>query len=373
MQKRKLFAVIALTLFSIVLISWGVTGHRTIAKIAENHLTPKAKAAVQELLGNESMADVAPWADEVRSSPEYRLTAPWHFLNLPLGLSYPEFQKKVEGMSESNVYSALHQCEQELTDKNTTRAQKIVALKFVIHLVGDLHQPMHISRAEDKGGNTIQLNYEGNGTNLHSLWDTYLLEHTGRSYEQLAQGYDHVSPQQIQQWQSDPLIKWIWESYEISSKLYAEVDAMKDRSVGDAYYKSHIAIIGGRIQQGGIRLAGVLNEIFKNGLVGDSPAVAAPAGASDKSAGTNGKVTRFCDKVYSTKQMENSGMVFLNLGGEYPNQKLSVVIRRKDAHKFSFAPEMAFKDKTICVTGVITNYNGKPEIVVTEPDQIKIQ
>ena len=366
MNKRKLVFP-SLLLVSVFILSWGVTGHRTIGKIAENHLTAKAKAAVQELLGGASMADVSTWADEVRSSPEYRSTGPWHFLNLPLGLTYPEFSKQVEGMSEANVYSALQKCEQELTDKGTTREQKVIALKFVIHLIGDLHQPMHVSRAEDKGGNTIQLNYEGKGLNLHSLWDTYLLEHQGLSYEQLAEKYSPVSPQQIQQWQSAPLMKWIWESYEISSKLYAEVDAMKGRSIGDDYYKAHIAVIGTRIQQAGIRLAGVLNEIFKNGLVGDSPAVASTATAAHPD-----KLTTICDKVYSTKKLE-SGMVFLNLGGDYPNQKLSVVIRKNDASKFSFSPETAFKDKTICVTGLLGEYNGKPEIVVTEPDQIRIQ
>ncbi|MES1249231.1 MAG: S1/P1 nuclease, partial [Chitinophaga rupis] len=176
-----------------------------------------------------------------------------------------------------------------------------------------------------------------------------------------------TTPQQIKQWQSDPLMKWIWESYEISSKLYAEVDAMKSRSIDDAYYKAHIAIIGTRIQQAGIRLAGVLNELFKNGLVGDAAPLASAATPANPD-----KQTTVCDKVYSTKKLE-SGMVFLNLGGDYPNQKLSVVIRKKDVGKFSFSPEMAFKDKTICVTGLLGEYNGKAEIVVSEPNQIRIQ
>lgn len=371
MNKKKLLFFPSILLLSVFIISWGVTGHKTIGKIAENHLSPKARAAVHELLGNASMADVSTWADEVRQQPEYRATGNWHFLNLPLGLSYPAFQKQVEGMPQANVYSALQQCQHELTDKGTTRAQKIEALKFIIHFVGDLHQPMHVSRAEDKGGNTIQLNYEGKGLNLHSLWDTYLLEHQGLSYEQLAEKYDHITPQQIKQWQSDPLIKWIWESYEISSKLYAEVDAMKGRSIDDAYYQAHIAIIGERIQQAGIRLAGVLNDIFKNGPAGDSPAASATVvnkGPEEKSE--SGSI---CDKVYSTKLLEGSGMVFLNLGGEYPNQKMTIVIKGKDREKFKVSPEIAFKGKTICVTGTVTNYNGKPEVVVTDPEQIKVQ
>ena len=373
MNKRKLFVIPVLPLICLFLLSWGVTGHRTIGKIAENHLTSKAKAAVQALLGNQSLADVATWADEVRSLPEYKKTGSWHFLNLPLGLSYAEFQKQVNGMREDNVYNALEKCEQELVDKNTTRVQKTEALKFVVHFVGDLHQPMHISRAEDKGGNTIQLNYEGKGLNLHSLWDTYLLEHQGLSYEQLAEKYDHITPRQIKQWQGDPLMKWIWESYEISSQLYAEIDRLNGRSIDDAYYQAHIGVIGERIQKAGIRLAGVLNDLFKNGLVSDAAAGSQPAPATTARAAADGKTSTICEKVYSTKFMDGSQMTFVNLGGEYPHQKLSVVIKGKDRSKFPVAPELAYKDKTICVTGVVSDYNGKPEIVVTDPEQIKVQ
>ncbi|HWK05818.1 MAG TPA: S1/P1 nuclease [Puia sp.] len=316
MNKRKTFVIPVLPLICLFLLSWGVTGHRTIGKIAENHLSAKAKAAVQELLGDQSLADVSTWADEVRSQPEYKRTAPWHFLNLPLGLSYMEFEQQVKGMTGENVYSALQTNEQVLLDKGTTRTQKTEALKFIVHFVGDLHQPMHISRAEDKGGNTIQLNYEGKGVNLHSLWDTYLLEHQGLSYEQLAEKYDRVSARQIKQWQSDPLIKWMWESYEISSQLYAEVDRMNSRSIDEAYYQAHIATIGERIQKAGIRLAGMLNELFKNGLVADAPADTAKPVPADTTKAADNKSTTVCEKVYSTRLMDRSQMVFLNLGGE---------------------------------------------------------
>lgn len=263
MKKYSYLLSFTFVIVSLILVSWGKTGHRTIGQLAGSHLTPKAQAAVKDLLGNESLADVSSWADEVRGQEAYKKTGSWHFLNLPLGLSYPEFQKAVTAMTEDNVYSALLKVESTLKDPNATKESKAEALKFVVHFVGDLHQPMHISRAEDKGGNTIQLNYEDKGTNLHSLWDTKLLEHQGLTYEQLATKYDNVPAKQIKQWQSDPLMKWVWESYEISSQLYAEVDAMNSRTIGDAYYQKHLPQIEVRIQQAGIRLAGVLNEIYK--------------------------------------------------------------------------------------------------------------
>jgi len=378
MNKRTLPLLTALLGISVFLISWGVTGHRTIGRIAENHLSPKARAAVYALLGSASLADVSTWADEVRNQPEYRHTASWHFLNLPLGLNYAKFEKQVKGLDAENVYSALLNQEHILADKATSKEQKTDALKFIVHFVGDLHQPMHVSRAEDKGGNTIQLNYEGQGTNLHSLWDTKLLEHQGLTYEQLAEKYDHASPAQIRQWQSDPLMKWIWESYEISSKLYAEIDAMSNRSIDDNYYQAHISIIQERIGQAGIRLAGLLNQIFANGLQessGISPS-SSPAGATPSmtaapaktidihdAAGHMNEEVNICARIYGYKAL--GSMTLVNLGAAYPDQLLTIVLRgeAKDAYT-------VVDGQTVCVTGRIGDYKGKPEIVVTDPRQI---
>jgi hypothetical protein len=180
-----------------------VAGHRTIGRIAENNLTPKAKAAVQQLLGNETLSGVSTWADEVRNQPEYKQTASWHYLNLPLGLDYDDFTVKVSGMSKANVYSALLDAEHTLINPSIPKNKKIDALKFVVHLVGDMHQPMHVSRSEDKSGNTIQLNYNGEGTNLHSLWDSGMLNTQGISYEQMASKFQPTAIQ-IKTWQKDP-------------------------------------------------------------------------------------------------------------------------------------------------------------------------
>jgi hypothetical protein len=379
-MNRKIVKAVGL-LISIALLSWGVVGHRAIGKIAENHLSPKARAAVQELLGGQSLADVATWADEVRPTPEYRHTGGWHFLNLPLGLNYADFEKQVKEKSEENVYSAVLKQEEIINDKTTTREAKVEALKFIVHFVGDLHQPMHISRAEDKGGNTIQLNYEGQGTNLHSVWDSKLIEHGGLTYEQLAEKYDHVSVAQIKQWQSDPIMKWIWESYEISSKLYAEVDAMKSRSIDDSYYQAHIGIIQDRIEKAGIRLAGLLNEVFKNGLAASAP------GGSPAAAGTSGGAVtesapaktidiqdagkhidenvNVCGKVFGSKDL--GSMVLVNLGAAYPDQLLTMVLR--GAAK---SAAQGLDGKTVCLTGKVILYKDKPEIIVTDTAMVKV-
>lgn len=262
MKLRAIFPLLTLFL-SIFLLSWGYTGHRTIGLIAENHLNPKAKLAIKNLLGDTTIADACTWADDVRREPQFRKTGDWHFLNLPLGLNFESFKKYIDTTSKENIYSALLQSQQSLINPKSTKQQQIYALKFIMHFVGDLHQPMHISRAEDKGGNTIQLNYEGKGTNLHSLWDTKMLERQGLTFTQLAAKYSNVPAGLIKQWQKDTLIQWIWESYQISSTLYAEVDAMGKRTIGgDEYDQKHLPIVEKRIQQAGIRLAGVLNKIY---------------------------------------------------------------------------------------------------------------
>lgn len=262
MKLKSFFPILAICL-TLILVSWGYTGHRTIGLITENHLTPSAKTAIRELLGDTSIAEACTWADDARREPQYANTANWHFLNLPLGLNYTDFKKYIDTLKTENVYSALINAEKELTDKNTTKQQKVHALKFMMHFVGDLHQPMHISREEDKGGSTIQVNYNDKGTNLHSLWDTRMLEKEGLSFTQLAAKFDTISEVDIKKWQSEPILNWMWESYQISTELYAEIEQMNKKVIDDTYYQKHMPTVQLRMQQAAIRLAGLLNKIYK--------------------------------------------------------------------------------------------------------------
>lgn len=362
-MKKLLFVVFA-SLCSIALVSWGVVGHRTIGKIAENHLTPNARQAIRQYLGNEFLAEASTFADEIRSKEEYKYTAPWHYIDLPAGYDFGQFSNVVIHMKEDNAYSALKKCENDLRDPSKSTDEKVFALKFIVHLVGDIHQPMHVSRAEDKGGNTIKVTFNGQPANLHSLWDSRLIEHQGLDYEQLAARYDHATPAQIKQWQGDDVLKWLYESYQISEQLYA--DAKNNPDFDEAYYQAHLPIIQQRVEQAGIRLAGVLNGIFNTAVTVTAP----PVKNTTLKAGE--KVT-ICEKVFSTKFFDGSQMTLLNLGAEYPNQKLTIMIKGEDRGKFKVAPESAFKNKNVCVTGVVVDYKGKPEIVVTDPDQIVLK
>ena len=370
MRKYYLFTFILFIAFT--LLSWGVIGHRAIGKIAENHLSVEAKTAVKEILGDQSLSDVSTYADEIRSKPEFKKTGPWHYINLPLGLTQVQFNLMVSAIAQDNVYSALLQCEQDLQRKTTTKEQKAFALKFIVHLVGDLHQPMHVSREEDKGGNTIQLNFSGQGSNLHRVWDSGLIEKQGMTYEQLAASNDKATPAEIKKWQEEPVLDWLYESYQVSSQLYHEVDSMKSHTIGDKYYNEHIAIVGERIEKSGIRLAGVLNTIFSGKAINEGIALKTTTFVLPAALLPDSMIT-VCDKVFSGKYFEKSDLTLLNMGAEYPDQTMSIVIKGADRSKFKIAPETAFANKSVCVTGKQIMYKGKKEIIVTDTSQIKIK
>ncbi|GAB2965571.1 S1/P1 nuclease [Hymenobacter coalescens] len=238
--------------------AWGHEGHRTIALIAEKHLSRKAAAQVKELLASESLADVASWADEVRSKPEYKHTGPWHFVNLPLGMGFADFHQQLKAKTEPNAYQALQDNVKLLADKKQPREKRLEALKFVVHLVGDIHEPMHVSRAEDKGGNDIQLQFQGQGTNLHRMWDSGLIKAQGLSDQQMAEAYAQPDKMLVQQWGRAGSEQWLFESYLMSTKQYAV--APNGSTLDEQYYQTYIGEVRLRLQQGGIRLAEVLNK-----------------------------------------------------------------------------------------------------------------
>jgi len=375
---RKQVLSVALIAISAALVSWGYKGHRAVATIAQKHLTANTAYAVSAYLKGESMADVSTWADEHRNPT----TGKWHFLNLPLGLNHQQFVDFVNQQSNDNVYGAILKEETILKDKASTPDQLNNALKYLIHLVGDAHQPMHISRAEDKGGNTIQVRFDNAGTNLHSLWDSKLIDHEGLSEEQIAKQYDWANEAQIKKWQDSSPMEWLWESYQISSELYADIKP--GQQIDEAYYKKYIQTIHLRIDQAGIRLAGELNRLLKDAKSGVAPvsSVKKVAASSNKKIDvTQDSVAPMIElkdvkdflqknvavsgKVYSVKDI--GSMVLVNLGAAYPNQLLTVVLKG-DAKQLAGQ----IKDKTITVLGKVIDFKGKPEIVVTDKESITI-
>jgi len=260
MMKNILRSAIAVLLV-IVLVSWGYEGHRAVAEIGENHLTPTAKQAVKKLLLGGTMADAANFADDIRSTDQYRFTAPFHYLNVPLGYDFAQFSTYVKNNPMPNIYNAMVACIKDLQDPNKTSMQKTFDLKLLIHFIGDAHQPMHVSREEDKGGNKIIVRYFGQNTDLHGLWDEGMFYQKKLVAKDIVAMCNDATPEQIKKWQSDDVMVWLWESYQVTTILYQE--AASDPNFNEKYYQDHLPILKNRIEKAGIRLAGVLNDIYR--------------------------------------------------------------------------------------------------------------
>lgn len=235
--------------------AWGFEGHRMIAGLAEQQLTPAAHAEVQRLLALEpgaTMSSVATWADEIRSPVSGR----WHYVNFPKGdCNYEPPRDCPDGAC---VIEAL-KTQTALLGSKAGDAERLVALKFVIHLVGDVHQPLHAGYGEDKGGNTVQMQAFGRGTNLHSLWDTGLLmNHEGGVPALRAE----LAPQLqgVAKPEAVDAAAWALESCHIveSKDFYPD-----SRQVGVEYRDAHEAVLEERLKLAAHRLAAVLNNTLR--------------------------------------------------------------------------------------------------------------
>ncbi|MBT2557652.1 S1/P1 nuclease [Hymenobacter sp. ISL-91] len=260
-MRKFLLPLLLLLLSPLHLWAWGADGHRAIALIAEHHLKRSARQQVQQLLGTENMALVSTWPDEIRYYPEGKETGPWHYVNSPSGLDHAQYLTELRTNVGPNAYTALQTQMAIMADKSKTTAQRRDALKYVIHIVGDIHQPLHTGHAEDKGGNDVKLKFRGRDTNLHGLWDSGLLDYQGLTYTEMAQQYNSgISRSDVRRMQAAEPAEWLWESYQASELLYPLTP--NGTEVKYDYYPAHSMLMRQRIQEAGVRLAGVLNNML---------------------------------------------------------------------------------------------------------------
>jgi len=235
---------------------WGNEGHRVVAEVALAHLTPKAKAEVDTLLAGETrrtLPDVASWADEVRG--DQRNTAAWHFINFRTGCHYVPAQDCPNG---NCVVAAIERYAVVLGNRTEPPSNRTDALKWLTHLTGDIHQPLHVSDKSDKGGNTYQVQFDGRGTNLHHVWDTDLVRSIDSSDRFLASRLapDAGAPIRF----SDPSqfapARWAEEGCQKvnSANLYPQ-----GHTIDSAYVAANRALVEHQLQISGERLAAILN------------------------------------------------------------------------------------------------------------------
>jgi len=238
------------------ILDWGPTGHRTTGVIAENYLTKKAKKHIEHLLNGQSLAFVSTFGDDIKSDSKYNKFYTWHYINFPFYTKYEDSDKNPKG----DIVSGIDYCIDVLKNKNSSMEDQVFYLKLLVHLIGDMHQPLHVGRAEDKGGNDIQVRWFNKGTNLHRLWDSDMIEHYNMSYTELAANTEKLNKHQVKLIQEGSVLDWTYETQKLAIKTYNSVKI--GEKLGYRYAYDHFSTVRSQLQKAGIRLAKVLNDIY---------------------------------------------------------------------------------------------------------------
>lgn len=254
-MKRAQTLLFALLLTSSTAASaWGPNGHRIVGRIAENHLTEEAARAVDCLIGPETLAQVSTWPDDIRSDPSWTKATPWHFISVDDNETVETTERNPAG----DVLEAMQRFEAVLRDPQADPQAKREALKFLVHFVGDVHQPLHVGRRADRGGNSVEVMFFAEKTNLHSVWDSGLIENEKLSFSEFVSFIDHPTLEEIKTWQGSTYTDWVVESKGFRERVYK----VGDGKLSFQYVYDNIPLVKRRLLQAGVRLAGVLNAVF---------------------------------------------------------------------------------------------------------------
>ncbi len=242
--------------------AWGRNGHRAAARLAESRLTPEARAIIRDLLEpGESLADASTWADEnSRSIPG---SGAWHYVNVPL---------TAKGYSSRDcrggncVVAKIAEFRTILADPTAPKARRRMALRYVVHLVEDVHQPLHVGDRRDRGGNALQVQFfRDENTNLHQVWDSGLLRQGFRNERQVTDAlFDLAREPEAQGWLKGGVEDWANESLEAARQAYAipgsRNQLQSGARLGREYQDANLPVAVERLAKAGMRLSEVLNH-----------------------------------------------------------------------------------------------------------------
>ncbi len=262
-RRIKKLAILALFVYlPFSSMAWGLLGHRIVGQIADAYLTKHTRKEIAKILGTESVAMAANWADFIKSDPSMSYLSPWHYCDIKGGLTQSEFMAELDKDTAVDAYTKINFMVKELKNKDLDQDKKAMYLKLLIHIVGDVHQPLHVGRPEDQGGNKIKVMWFDVSYNLHSVWDDQLIGYQKLSYTEYATAINHTTEAQRREWQQQPLSAWLWESYQLAEKIYADIK-QPDQKLSYRYNYDYYASLNDRLLKGGVHLAGLLNDIFK--------------------------------------------------------------------------------------------------------------
>ena len=247
--------------------AFGVDGHLIIARIAENHLTTKTRLDIKRIGDGKSLSALALWPDQIRGAPQWRHSKPWHYINIEDGENFATLRRSNRG----DVLSALETAYQQLQDPDLSPDQHRQALAFFVHFAGDIHQPLHVGRFSDRGGNRIEVTWlaQKRERNLHWVWDSGLLKHKPTSVVDYSNSLDKTSDQQLKNWQAGSFVDWAEESKMLRSQVYEfGLQAPSDHvSIDQHYIERNKPLLEKRLLMAGVRIAGCLNRLFDAGYL----------------------------------------------------------------------------------------------------------
>lgn len=277
------FVLVLLFASTTALFPWGLRGHRIVARIAENHLSETARNKVKELLGEDPLTKVANEADSYRSDSKWKCAAPLHYASIEDGDSYSKSEKSPQG----DIVRALVYFEDVLRDKKASAAAKTNALKWLVHLVGDIHQPLHVGRSCDRGGNSVEVSWFKSKSNLHKVWDSQFINQEELSFSEYAAQLDKADEKTIAQPETATYFAWAAESQALRTQLYTCLSkdgccATKGKCKTEktqfgscsaeapdfrvnleyAYVEQNRELLNRQLLRAGIRLAALLNRVF---------------------------------------------------------------------------------------------------------------
>ena len=239
---------------------WGPTGHRVIAEVANNYLTNNSIEKINKILNGETLVNASTYADDIKSDSRYDNFYDWHFINMELDANYED----VDPSEKGDVFIAINKCIDILESDSASDSDKSFYLKLLVHFVGDLHQPLHIGRYEDRGANRVYVKWFGRNSNLHRVWDSDMINGYNMSYSELAVNLPNpdflVFTKEAEDFKRDDILDWVNEIHSYTNQIYSEVSV--DDKLGYEYQYKNFGTVKELLLIGGIRLAKILNYLF---------------------------------------------------------------------------------------------------------------
>jgi hypothetical protein len=257
MKKNQLFLFPILLIFLSTqnVLSWGMTGHRVVGEVASEHLSRKAAKNLKSLLGHKTLAEVSNWMDDIKSDHAYDSLKPWHYTTIPDGQTYDETTPNPDGDVIQGISFLVDALKKGGLSKDLERDY----VKLLVHLVGDIHQPLHVGNGEDRGGNDLDVEWFWEPSNIHRVWDSGMIDSKQYSYTELSKIINHPTKEEVETLQSSSVVDWAHEAMTFRGGIY---DIPENSEINYKYRYQHWETMKNQLMKGGVRLAGLLNEIY---------------------------------------------------------------------------------------------------------------